>query len=60
MPHVKAQINQFLSEQEAIKKYFEQCVERGFETKEESLVIVPYRPKSLRVHECSVARISKA
>jgi hypothetical protein len=44
LPDVKEQINQFLSEQEAIKKYFEQCLERGFSSQNESMAVVPYRP----------------
>ncbi|AUH73086.1 hypothetical protein CAB17_14290 [Legionella sainthelensi] len=42
LPHIKEQINQFLTEQEAIKKYFECCLERGFRTKQESMARVSY------------------
>lgn len=40
MPHVQQQIEQFLSEQEARKKYFEQCLERGLKTQEEAMAVV--------------------
>lgn len=46
LPHVKEEINKFLTEQEAIKQYFEHCLEIGFTTQGESMALIPYNTGS--------------